>query len=148
MDILDNQPAETKTRLPPRECAIHTDQGIQRAPLSRRQRRKSFSQAALQILQDQRHDSHVGDLVSRKRLANEFWPQSAQVDDGAAAGEWHDESAHEINRMVRRNYAQVTRAGPEGKNRRNGAALFEVILMGQDAALRPASGTGGINDAR
>ncbi len=70
------------------------------------------------------------------------------MDYSAAAGERHDKSAHEINRVIGRNNAQVARAGPERKNRGHGSALFQIIFVGQHATLRPASRSRRIHDAR
>ena len=94
-----------------------------------------------------RHDGHVGDFVSGESFADVFRPQRAQMHDGAAAGEGHDEAAHEVDRMIGGNDAQVARAGPEGKDRRDGCALFEIVSVREHASLGAAAGARGIDDA-
>ena len=147
VNILQQHAAERGMRAAARECAIDGDQRVQHAALERRQGCESFAQAALKIFQDQRHNGHVGDFVARECVANKFGAQRAQMHDGAAAGERHDEAAHEIDGVICGNDAQIARARPKRKNRRHGHALLEIILVREDAALGTASCAGGIDDA-
>ena len=69
------------------------------------------------------------------------------MDHGRPARERADEADHEIDRVIRGQDAQVAHAGPERKNRRERQALLEIILVRQNAALRPPAGPRGIDDA-
>ncbi len=147
MNVLEKRAADFQSRTLARERGICSDQCVQHAALERGQSRETFTKPVLETLQDQRHHGHVSDLVSRKSFTNKFGPQRSQMNYGAAAGEGHDEAAHEINRMIRGNDAQVVRAGPEREDRRDGHALFEIILVRENATLRAARGPGRIDDA-
>ena len=102
---------------------------------------------ALKVIQYERHNGHVGDFVARECVANKFGAQRAQMHDGTAAGERHDEAAHEVDGVIRGNDAEIARARPKRKNRGDGHALLEIILVREDAAFGTASCAGGINDA-
>ncbi len=49
--------------------------------------------------------------------------------------------------MIRRQNAQVTHTGPEGIPGGEGAALLQIIFVGEDAALGASAGSRGIDDA-
>ena len=65
-----------------------------------------------------------------------------------AANERAEEAHHEIDRVVRRQDAQVPDARPKGIERGQRDALFEIIFVRDHAALRTAAGPRGIHDAR
>src|ERR1700722_4745470 len=69
------------------------------------------------------------------------------MNDGGAAGDRADEADHEVDRVIRREDAEVAHAGPERIERREGDALLEIIFVSQDAALRASARAGGIDDA-
>ena len=109
---------------------------------------ETLAQPALEIFQDQRHEAHVGDFVSRERFANIFRPQRSQVHDRGAAGERADKADHKIDRVVRGQNAEVSHARPKRIERGERDALFQIIFVGEHAALRAATSAGGIDDAR
>src|ERR1700746_1390157 len=55
------------------------------------------------------------------------------------AGKRPDKSHHEINRVIRRQDAEVSHAGPKWIKRRERHALLQIIIVRQHAALRPPS---------
>src|SRR5215813_2647617 len=67
--------------------------------------------------------------------------------DRRAAHERADEPDHEIYRMVGWQDAQVAHARPEGVERRERDALFQIVFVRQHAAFRTASGARRIDDA-
>src|SRR4029077_5022219 len=64
-----------------------------------------------------------------------------------SARERPDKSNHEVNRVIRRQNAEVSYAGPKWKERGESHALLEIIFVCQNAAFRPPSCPRGINNA-
>src|SRR5581483_2903566 len=93
-----------------------------------------------------RNQADISDFVFRKCFANVFRPERAQMDDAGAADEGPEEAHHEVNGVIRGKNAQITHARPEGINRRERDALFEIVLVRHHAALRPAARAGGIDN--
>ena len=68
----------------------------------------------MQILQDQRNEAHVGDLVLREGFANILGPQCSQVDNGGATSERPEEANHEIDGVIGGQDTEITHARPKG----------------------------------
>src|SRR2546422_3361567 len=64
-----------------------------------------------------------------------------------AAGERPEKSHHEINRVVRRQDAEVAYARPKRIKRSQRDTLLQIILVRHHGAFRAAAGSGGIHDA-
>ena len=139
--------AELHLRPAARQHPVGRNHGIQERPLPRRQFVELRAQAALQILHDHRDQRHVRDAVAHKRIAHELGTQRAQMHHASSAHKRPDEAHHEINRVIGRKNAQIPHSRPKGIPRRQRAALFQIIFVGEDAALGPAARSRGINDA-
>src|SRR6202050_3489720 len=66
---------------------------------------------------------------------------------GAATGERHEEPAHEIDRVIGGDDAQVARARPEWEDGYYSGALLEIVFVREDAAFGLPARAGGIDDA-
>src|SRR5208282_5472317 len=86
-------------------------------------------------------------LVAYKSVAHELRPQRAQVHHASSAHKWADEANHKINRMVRRQNAQVTHPRPERIPGRERLALLQIVLMREHASFGTPARARGINDA-
>ena len=116
-------------------------------PLPRRQFVELGAQAAFQILHDHRNQRHVSDAVAHKSIAHELRTQGAQMHDAGSADERPDEAHHEIDGVIGGENAQIPHSWPEGIPRGQRAALFQIILVREDATLGTAAGSRGIDDA-
>jgi len=67
--------------------------------------------------------------------------------DRCSANERPEEAHHEVNGVIRRQDAEVTNARRKRIDRSERNALFEVILVRQQAAFGTAAGAGRIDDA-
>ena len=91
------------------------------------------------FFKNQRNHGHICDFIFRERLSDKFRTQRPQMDNGPSAGKRHKKAAHEIDRVIRGDNAQVARAGSKRKNRRHGGALLQVIVVSQHAPSGVAS---------
>src|SRR5262249_17828109 len=113
----------------------------------RRQLIESGLQTLLQVFQNQRYKADVGDFVLRERFANVLGPERAEVDDTSTASERTEKGHQELNCVVGGEDAEITNARPEGIERSERDALFQVIFVRHHAALGAAAGAGGIDNA-
>ena len=112
-----------------------------------RQRLKLGFEPSLQVLEHHGNQAHVSDLVADESVAHEFRPQGAQMHDTRAANKRPDKADHEIDGMVGGQNAQIANARPEGIQRDQRLALFQIILMSEHASLGTSAGARRIDDA-
>src|SRR5579863_5401698 len=131
-----------------RECAIEEDQPVKNKTLGWREFIKLCFKAALQVLEHHRNQADVSDLITDKSISNKLRTQRTEVHHRCPANERPNESDHEVNRMIGGKDAQVPHSRPKRIPRGQRFALFEVIFMGEHAALGASTCTGRINNAR
>jgi hypothetical protein len=146
--LLEQCTAQDKTRATFCERLIYGRESVEDFAFGRRQGIEARLQALLEILEDERNEAYVGDFVLGERFAQVFRAKSAQMNHGCPADERPEESHHEIDSMIGGKNAEVSHAGCEGIDRREGDALFQVVFVGHYTALRAATGTRGVNDCR
>src|SRR5579863_272648 len=139
--------AELDFRAVAGEEPVRRNHRVEERPLPFWQLVELCPQSALEIFQDHRHQRNIGDPVAHERIAHKLRPQRAQMNDTRPAHKRTNEPDHEINRMIRWQDAQVADSGPEREPSGQRTALLDIVLMRQNAALRPAARPGGIDDA-
>src|SRR5262249_40185566 len=87
---------------------------------------EALLQSYLQIFQDQRHESDIGDFVSRESFSHELRAERPQMHHRCATNKRSDESDHKIDRMVRGQDTQIPHARPEREESSERGALFQV----------------------
>src|SRR5712692_2083596 len=117
MDLLEQAAANAEARLALRQPLVDSNKYVENLSLARRQRVEARLQAFLQVFQNERNETHVGDLIFRKRFAHKFRTQRAQMHDGCTASERPEKADHKIDGMVGRQNTEVAHARPERINR-------------------------------
>src|ERR1700681_384267 len=87
------------------------------------------AQPAFQVLENHGHKRDISNLVTHEGIAHKLWPQRTQVYHTGPAHERADEPNHEINRVVRRQNAEVADPRPEWVPGRERLALLKIVLV-------------------
>src|ERR1700728_3488410 len=95
--------------------------------------------AAFQVLYNHGNQRYIGDAITHKCIAHELRTQRAQMHHTSSAYERSDKTHHEVDRVIGRKNAQIPHARPKGIPRRQRATLFQIVLVGENASLRPAA---------
>ena len=130
-----------------RQQLVQSDHAVQQKSFATWEFVELGTEAALQVLQNHRHQCNISDFVAHERVTHVVWPQCTQVDDAGSAHKRSDEAHHKIDRVIGGQNAQVANAGPERVPGRQCATLFQIILVGEHATLRTAAGAGRIHNA-
>ena len=131
--------AELHIRPAARQDPINRNLGTQKRPLPGRQCVEFRPQAAFQVLYNHGNQRYIGDAITHKCIAHELRTQRAQMHHTSSAYERSDKTHHEVDRVIGRKNAQIPHARPKGIPRRQRATLFQIVLVGENASLRPAA---------
>src|SRR4030095_2421807 len=140
--VLQEGAAEPKTRAAFGEGLVHRDEKFEGLPFAWRKFGEARFQAFLEIFQDQRDEADISDFVASEGFADELRTERAQMDDAGAAGKGAEKANHEINRVIGGKDTEITDARPEGIERSQRNALFEIIFVRHRADLRARTGPG------
>src|SRR5262249_41078676 len=148
MHLLEQCTAQGQTRATFCERRIYGSESLEDFAFGRRQGIEARLQTLLEIFEDERNETYIGDFIFGERFAHVCRAKSAQMNHCCPADERPEESHHEIDSMVGGKNAEVSHARCEGIDRREGDALFQVVFVGHYTAFRAATGARGVNDCR
>ena len=148
VDGAEEAAAQPGARLVEGERRVQRAQAVEEAPGDLTALVEGLADLPLEGFEEQRHHRHVGDALLLQRVGDQLRAEGPLVHHRRAAGEGPDEAAHEVDRVVGRQHREVAVAAPEGEDLGEAAVLFEVVVVGQDAALRVTPGPGGVDEGR
>ena len=147
MDLSQQQTAQTYIGTPTSEELVYCDEPIQNQALRSGKRLKFSLEPSLKILEHHRNQTHVSDLVTDKRIADQFGPESTQMNDARSANKWPDKSDHEINGVIGGQDAQVADSWRKWIPGNQRFALLQIIFVSKNASLGVPTRPGGVNNA-